>query len=195
MLIIGDSISGGYTKEVARLLKGKAVVEHNPGNAEHTGTGLKKIDEWLGTTEWDVIYFNWGLWDLCYRHPESKLQGKRDKVNGTVTTALDVYEQNLDQLVTRLKQTKAELIWAHTTVVPDGEPGRHVGDDAKYNAAAARVMEKHGVPINDLHALTKEFDPKLFSRPGDVHYSGAGYGKLARQVASAIEAAIARKGE
>jgi lysophospholipase L1-like esterase len=190
VLIIGDSISGGYTKEVARLLKGKAIVEHNPGNAEHTGTGLRRLDEWLGTTDWDVIHFNWGLWDLCYRHPESKLQGKRDKVNGTITTSIEVYEQNLDQLVTRLKKTNAVLIWAHTTVVPEGEPGRNVGDDAKYNAAAARVMEKHAVIVNDLHALTKEFEPKLFSKPGDVHFSGAGYGKLARQVAAAIAEAI-----
>lgn len=193
VLIIGDSISGGYTQSVARLLKGKAIVQHNPGNAEHTGTGLKKLDEWLGTTDWDVIHFNWGLWDLCYRHPESKLPGKRDKVNGSITTSLEVYEQNLDQLVTRLKKTNAVLIWAHTTVVPEGEPGRIVGDDAKYNAAAQRVMEKHGVAVNDLHALTKEFEPKLFSKPGDVHFSGAGYGKLAQQVATAIEEAIKDK--
>jgi hypothetical protein len=99
VLIIGDSISGGYTPRVADLLKGKALIKHNPGNAQHTGTGIEKLDDWLGTTDWDVIHFNWGLWDLCYRHPESKVQGRRDKVRGTVTTPIDVYEKNLDQLV------------------------------------------------------------------------------------------------
>ena len=82
VLIIGDSISGGYTPRVVNLLKDKALVKHNPGNAQHTGTGIEKLDAWIGETDWDVIHFNWGLWDLCYRHPESKVQGRRDKVQG-----------------------------------------------------------------------------------------------------------------
>lgn len=193
VLIIGDSISGGYTPRVVKLLKGKALVKHSPGNSQHTGTGIKKIDAWIGKTDWDVIHFNWGLWDLCYRHPKSKVQGRRDKAKGTLTTPLDVYEKNLDQLVTRLKKTDATLIWAHTTVVPEGEAGRKVGDDEKYNAAATRVMKKHGVAIDDLLALTKGFPPELFSKPGDVHYSAKGYDKIAEQVAAEIEKALKEK--
>ena len=45
ILIIGDSISIGYTPFVKKALAGKAVVVHNPGNAQHTGTGLEKLDE------------------------------------------------------------------------------------------------------------------------------------------------------
>lgn len=192
VLLIGDSISIGYTPRVADLLKGKAVVVHNPGNAQHTGTGLDKLDAWIGDTDWDVIHFNWGLWDLCYRHPESKVQGKRDKVRGTLTTPIDVYEGNLDRLVTRLEKTNAALIWANTTVVPEGEAGRKLGDDMKYNAAAARVMKKHGVPINDLNTLTRRFGPELFSASGNVHFTASGYDKIAQQVANAIEAALDR---
>lgn len=186
VLIIGDSISLGYTPHVKTMLKGKAVVVHNKGNAQHTATGLKKIDQWIGKTDWDVIHFNWGLWDLCYRHPESKVQGRRDKVNGTITTPIEQYEKNLDKLVTRLKQTDAKLVWAHTTLVPEEEAGRFVGDDKKYNDAAARVMKKHKVAINDLHALTKEFDAALFTKPGDVHYTTEGYKKIAKQVAGEV---------
>ena len=76
--------------------------------------------------------------------------------------------------------------------MPEGEAGRKLGDDTRYNAAAARVMKKHGVPVNDLHTLTKGFGPELFSKPGDVHFNGEGYDKIAQQVASAIEAAIDR---
>lgn len=195
VLIIGDSISIGYTPRVVDLLEGKVLVKHNPGNAQHTGTGLQKLDDWIGETDWDVIHFNWGLWDLCYRHPESKVQGRRDKVRGTLTTSIDAYEKNLDQLVARLAKTNAALIWASTTVVPEGEAGRKLGDDERYNAAAARVMEKHGIPINDLHALTKEFGPELFSGPGNVHFTGEGYDKIARQVAAAIEEAIDKRGQ
>ncbi|MHC5057891.1 MAG: SGNH/GDSL hydrolase family protein [Planctomycetota bacterium] len=190
VLIIGDSISLGYTPHVKRMLKGKAEVVHNRGNAQHTATGLKRLDSWLGKGKWDVIHFNWGLWDLCYRHPESKVQGRRDKVRGKITIPLEQYGKNLDRLVARLKKTKAVLIWGHTTVVPEKEAGRFAGDAAKYNAIAAKVMKKHGVAVNDLHKLTKSFPPSLFVAPGNVHFTKAGSEKLAKQVAAKIAAAL-----
>ena len=82
VLLIGDSISIGYTPHVAAALRGQVQVKHHAGNAQHTGTGLKQLKRWLGDTEWDVIHFNWGLWDLCYRHPESKVQGLPTKYVG-----------------------------------------------------------------------------------------------------------------
>ncbi|MEQ9406865.1 MAG: SGNH/GDSL hydrolase family protein [Fuerstiella sp.] len=192
VLIIGDSISLGYTPHVIRMMQGEADVQHHPGNAQHTGTGLQKLDKWLGKKHWDVIHFNWGLWDLCYRNPESKVQGRRDKVNGTLTTSLADYEKNLEQLVQRLQQTKAVLIWAHTTVVPEAEAGRRVKDDLRYNEAAARVMKKYGVRINDLNALSRSFAPELSTKPGDVHFTSEGYSRLAEQVAAEIRQALAQ---
>jgi hypothetical protein len=185
-LLIGDSISLGYTAHVVAALEGKVDVRHHRGNAQHTGTGLKMLDRWVGETQWDVIHFNWGLWDLCYRHPKSKEQGRRDKERGTLTASLAQYEKNLDQLAARLKMTKAKLIWAHTTTVPKGEAGRKVGDDDKYNQAAARVMKKHGIRINDLNSLTDDFPSELFVKPGDVHYKPEGSKKIGQAVAKEI---------
>lgn len=190
VLIIGDSISLGFTAHVEKQLDGTAVVKHHKGNAQHTGTGLKEIDQWIGKTKWDVIHFNWGLWDLCYRHPKSKVQGKRDKVNGTLTTTLQQYEKNLEELVNRLQKTKAKLIWANTTVVPDKEAGRIKGDEVKYNEVAARIMKKHGIMTNDLHSLTKTFAADQFSQPGDVHYTQKGYHRIGQQVADHISKAL-----
>ena len=189
-LLIGDSISLGYTPHVVAALKGKVQVIHHRGNAQHTGTGLKMLGRWVGETQWDVIHFNWGLWDLCYRHPQSKEQGRRDKKRGTLTTSLEQYEKNLDQLVGRLKKTKAKLIWAHTTTVPKGEAGRKLGDDDKYNEAAARVMKKHGIRINDLNSLTDGFPPELFVKPGDVHYKPEGSKKIGLAVGNEISRAL-----
>ncbi|MCK4830540.1 hypothetical protein KA005_83250 [bacterium] len=42
VLIIGDSISWGYFPYVKEALKEQAIIIHNEGNAQHTGTGLKK---------------------------------------------------------------------------------------------------------------------------------------------------------
>ena len=187
-LLVGDSISLGYTPHVVAALKGKVEVKHHRGNAQHTGTGLNMLDRWIGETKWDVIHFNWGLWDLCYRHPKSKEQGRRDKKRGMLTTSLEQYEKNLDQLAARLKKTK--LVWAHITTVPKNEAGRKVGDDDKYNEAAARVMKKHGIEINDLNALTDSFPAELFTAPGNVHFKTEGSKELGQAVALKIAEAL-----
>jgi hypothetical protein len=171
----------------------EATVVRHKGNAQHTGTGLEKLDEWLGDTKWDVIHFNWGLWDLCYRNPESKEQGNRDKLNGTVTTSPEQYGKNIEELVTRLQKTGATLIWANTTVVPENEPGRMTGGDLTYNAVAATIMKKHGVIVNDLNTLTRGFSPDLFIESGNVHYTKEGYQKIAAQVADCIRTALDNK--
>jgi len=192
VLIIGDSISLGYTPIVADILKGQVEVKHCKGgrkvgsNAGATDRGIEYLDLYIGDEKWDVIHFNWGLWDICYRHPGAKPYGNRDKVNGAISTPLDQYVKNIEQLVIRLKKTGAKLIWASTTRVPKGEAGRFVGDEIKYNQAASYIMKRYGVEINDLHALSSSFDASLSKLSGDVHYKQAGSTKLARQVAASI---------
>jgi hypothetical protein len=193
VLILGDSISMGYTNMVRSGLKEKANVVRPKDNCGDTVIGLKKLDSWLGDKDWDVIHFNWGLWDLCYRNPKLQKAGNRDKMNGKVSVTPEDYEKNLDQLVTKLKATGATLIWASTTYVPEGETGRHVGDDVKYNEVAARVMKKYGVSINDLHALSASFDPQMFVKPGDVHFTASGSQKLADQVVAKISEVLEKK--
>jgi len=188
VLIIGDSISIGYTPFVQKALRDRAIVIHNPGNAQHTGTGLKRIDQWLGDGNWQVIHFNWGLWDLCYRDPPgSRKQGKE---KGKVTLSSQQYGVNLEKLILRLQQTKARLIWASTTRVPEGEKGRFVGDDIRYNRVAQKLMKKYKIPINDLHAVSSQLDPKLFRAPGDVHFKPEGRKELAKKVTEAIDKAL-----
>ena len=186
VLIIGDSISIGYTPFVKQALEGTANVIHNDGNAQHTGTGLIKLDEWLGNTEWDVIHFNWGLWDLCYRSEQSKVYGKRDKINGIVTFSPDEYGDNLEKLVLRLKETNAILIFGTISYVPPGEAGRFVGDDKKYNKVAVQIMKKHGVQINKLNKISRKIHNDHKKADGDVHFTKEGYKLLAEHVADRI---------
>ncbi|MEE2889947.1 MAG: SGNH/GDSL hydrolase family protein [Planctomycetota bacterium] len=191
VLIIGDSISIGYTPFVKQALKGRAEVIHNPGNAQHTGTGILKIDAWLGDGKWEVIHFNWGLWDLCYRDPPGSL--KQGKKNGKVTFTAEQYGKNLEKLIQRLEKTGAKLIWASITHVPAGEAGRKVGDDIRYNAVAKKLMKKHRIPINDLHAASSRFAPELFRAPGNVHFKTEGRKKLAQLVTRKIAQALSKK--
>jgi arylsulfatase A-like enzyme len=190
VFLIGDSISIGYTPEVIQHLQGKAFVSRAKANCGDTNRGLASLDGWLGKTNWDLIHFNWGLHDLCYRNPEVKTVGNRDKVNGTQSVPLAQYRKNLEQLVLRLKNTGAKLIWASTTKVPQGEVGRFAGDELKYNKAALEIMQKYGVAINDLHQLSSSLDPSLFRKRGDVHYTSQGSALLGKKVADQISKAL-----
>ncbi len=186
ILIIGDSISIGYFKPLQKLLEGKAVVEHNAGNAADTANGLANLDKWLGDTRWDVIHFNHGLHDLKYVDE----QGRNTAVEkGRQKIPIDQYEKNLDELVRRLKKTGAKLIFATTTPVPDGTGFRVKGDAQKYNVAAERVMKKHRVMIDDLYSYSL---PRLgeIQSPQNVHFTEAGSELLAEQVANSILKAL-----
>ena len=186
VLLIGDSISIGYTIPVRKLLAGKANVHRIPGNGKFAAYGVQNLPKWLGNGKWDVIHFNWGLWDLCYRDPKSKTQGHRDKVNGKITATPEEYRKSLEKAVSILEKTKAKLIWCATTPVPDGEAGRVKGDALVYNRVAAEVMKAHGIPIDDLHAHALKKLPGIQCEPGNVHFTEKGYDYLAVQVARSI---------
>jgi hypothetical protein len=193
ILIIGDSISIGYTPFVKAHFQGKATVIHNPGNAQHTGTGLEKIDEWLGDEKWDIVQFNWGLWDLAYRHQDATAYGNRDKVNGTITYTVDEYAANLDSLVKLIKsKTDAKLIFVTTSYVPEEEVGRFSSDPQKYNTAAKAIMKKHNVQVNDIYKKSAKIHKQYGVGSNDVHYSPDGYQKLGEVISSFLKKEIKR---
>jgi len=184
VLLIGDSISGAYYPLVAKALAGKAVVAKSSDNGESTAVGVIKIDGWLGDTQWDVIHFNWGVWDMYGWQYASDDRSPA------------MYAQRLETLVVRMKKTGAKLIWATTTPVPPKAEGTMLKRfkkevvitpelELQYREAALAVMQKHGVQINDLYALLKPRQ-KEFQAEDNVHFSGGGTGLLAKQVADEI---------
>ena len=179
VLLIGDSISIGYTLPVRKLLAGKANVHRIPENGGPTIHGLANIDRWLGDRRWDVIHFNFGLHDL-----------KRME-NGQQQVPLAQYEKNLGSIVERLKKTGARLIWASTTPVPEGKvnPPRIAADVPLYNEAAMRVMREAEVEVDDLYSFALARLGEI-QRPVNVHFTDAGSDALAVQVAASIEGAI-----
>lgn len=172
VLLIGDSVSRGYTQPTRVALAGKANVHRAPANCGPTASGLKNLDVWLGAGKWDVIHFNFGIHDRA-------------------TPAAD-YVKRLEEIVTRLEKTGAKLIWASTTPIPDNPAQKQTAQSVvEKNALAAEVMAKHGIPTDDLFsAMTprlKEFQPPL-----DVHYTGAGYDFLGAKVGESILSRLAR---
>jgi len=172
ILLIGDSVSRGYTQPARKALEGKANVHRAPANCGPTASGLKNLEVWLGGGKWDVIHFNFGIHDRA-------------------TPAAD-YVKRLEAIVVRLEKTGAKLIWASTTPIPDNPAQKQTAQSiVEKNALAAEVMKKHGIPTDDLFAA---MTPRLaeFQPPLDVHFTGAGYDFLGAKVGESVLSVISR---
>jgi hypothetical protein len=189
VLLIGDSISIGYTVPVRKLLQGKANVHRPLTNCGPTSRGVADIDKWLGGGKWDVIHFNWGLHDLKYMGPNGKNLADPNADGSSQQVPPDKYEENLKALVARLKKTGAKLIWRSTTPVPEGCAGRVVGDSVKYNTIAKTIMDENGIAIDDQYAFCMTKLDKI-QLPANVHFSPSGSQELAQQAVAAIEKAL-----
>jgi hypothetical protein len=194
VLLIGDSISMGYTAPVTVALKDVAIVSRVPGNGQHTAYGLANLGKWLGKEKWDVIHFNWGIWDTHLMDNKTGAlistagESKVDPESVHLRHDPKQYEENLTKLVQLLKQSGAKLIWANTTPVNS----RH-GDRLKvvpaYNEIAAKVMAANGIPIDDLNALVVA-EPAKCPQTDGCHFAPAGYKTLADQVSKCIREAL-----
>jgi GDSL-like Lipase/Acylhydrolase family len=186
VLIMGDSISLGYTWEVRKLLAGKANVQHPDVNCWSTTFALEHIRQWIGKKRWDVIYFNFGLHDLKYLNDQGEYVTPE---KGKQVSSIQQYQANLRSIVTTLRRSGAKLIFATTTPVPSGANGRVQGDEIRYNAAATEVMQESGIEIDDLWNVV---NPSLttLQQPHNVHFTAEGSRVLGAEVASRIAGAL-----
>lgn len=127
---------------------------------------------------WDVIHFNFGVWDATYREASSKY------FSGHTTTSVEDFEKNLRTLVAKMKKTGATLVWGAATPVWEGEPGKRNGDVDAYNRVAEKVMKENGVIINDLNA---EVLRQGFPKSNNVHSVGNLAPKVTETVLAALE--------
>ncbi len=193
VLLIGDSISIGYTASVQRLLKGKARVFRplsrigRRENCQGTTHGVQNVDRWLTQHggDWDVIHFNFGLHDLKRVQPDTGANS--NDPSHPRQAELEVYERQLREIVGKLEATGARLIFATTTPVPKGvKPRRDNEDVERYNRVARSIMEEHGIPIDALYALAAERLAEI-QEPANVHFTAEGSKVLGERVAAEIE--------
>jgi len=185
VLIIGDSISMGYTPLVADALAGAAEVLHNPGNAGDTDHTAANVGDWLAQAGADVVHFNCGLHDI---------KVSRDtRVN---QVPLSRYRSNLEAIVAALAASKAALVWATTTPVIESRHSafkdfdRYNRDVDAYNAAAAEIVGRAGAGANDLHAAVIAKGPETLIGEDGVHMTDAGYRILADVVAERLKSLL-----
>ena len=198
-LLMGDSVSIAYAVEVRKLLTGVANVHRVPENCGSTKTALGSygLVRWLpnANEKWDVIHFNHGLHDLSYRFADDRDKNAKGEYasptnGGHQNVPPQIYEKNLRQIIARLKQTGAKIIFASTTPVPESDAAKYVKDsELPYNEVAKRVMTEERVTWIDLWSLVKPRQGELHGKR-NVHFMPSGSTVMANQVAKVIKTAL-----
>jgi hypothetical protein len=179
VLLIGDSIVGGYQSGVVALLQGKANVDvwMTP---KHVGDRslTNELKQNLQNGPYAVIHFNES--GLHAWQPGRIPEGKYGPF-------MREYLQ-----VMKAAAPQAKLIWASTTpVTVQGHPGQLDALDqliSSRNALCVPIMQENGVAIDDLHALMmSHLDLALGDR---WHWNAAGFDLLAHAVCSSILAQL-----
>lgn len=193
VLLIGDSISIGYTEPVRRKLKEVAEVFRPPENCQHTGHGLAQMGAWLGAGKWGAIHFNFGIWDTHLLDARGNLVRADDdsaSVPGIrIRHTPEQYRANLAHIVALLKNTGARLIWASTTPIMSRTGARFEAIPA-LNRVAAGLMQAEHIPIDDLYQYVLPH-VREWQDPDQCHFNALGNRQLGKQVADCIRRILA----
>ena len=171
VLLIGDSITGGYGPKVADALKGKASVARlTTSKSIGDPVLLAEVALVLDQCRFDVVHFNNGLHGWGYTEAE--------------------YEKSFPELVAAIRKhaSKAKLIWA--TITPMRQAGKLdvIAEGTKRvqarNKIAAGIVAKEVIAVDDLYGLVK--DHSEYWSPDGVHFNGKGVAVQAEQVTTRI---------
>ena len=201
VLILGDSISLGYTPQVKAKLKGVANVSRPACNCGPSEFYLKWMKDWVGTNRWRVIHVNFGIWDNHYLKGPSDGMGLywgREITNalpaiarGTairdlgfrIRTPIRDYERNLRTILAFLKTRADCVIFGLTTPLTGWQKDDRCGRIRVYNELAASVCEEMDVRVDDLYAVAER---NLDKQTDGCHFNAEGYAKLAEAVVKSI---------
>jgi len=203
ILIIGDSVSIGYTPHVASIMADKAFVQHSPwggdGGAEETLYGARCIENLIRAPDGtplapEVLMFNWGL--------HNSLAGNCTPpcVPGQSGPPAE-YAPYLKKIVASLQSApalaKTKLLFGITT--PMLCVAKTDALQSTLNKQAVAIMAAAGIPTVDLYAaIVGKCGPvpqhSCFGTAGDfcphdISKTGAGYTWLAN---STIVPALAK---
>jgi len=174
VLLIGDSIVGGYGKRVALRLKGKANVDIWETPQWLNATLDSEVQDVLRDNHYDIIHFNEsGLHAWAPgRVPEGQYGLLMQKYLATL----------------RRSAPQTKLVWASTTPITVlGHPTELDDLDklvSERNAICAAIMKDNQIAIDDLHAAMAT---RLALAAGDrFHWNNEGFDLLADTVTNML---------
>ncbi len=184
VVLIGDSIRGGYQSLVVEKLK-EAEVWAPAANCQHSVMNLDNFKIWVADQRPDIVHANFGLHDVSLQP------------DGSHKIILEQYRLCLQRFIDNVRALDgARMIWATTTPLYKPDPAvpmsqwRQLGiaDVNEYNAAALEIVQRGQVPVNDLHEVVIRNDfPKCLREDG-CHMTPFGNEVLSDAVVAAIRA-------
>ncbi len=181
LYLVGDSISINYHDALADLCEGryhytrKGGLKHalsdldsaqgaNGGDSARVLAHLRALFASDADVA-DTFLINCGLHDI-----------KANPRTGEKQVPLPEYRRNLEAMVSLVGGAGKRLVWITTTPVDEVQHQRHSrsfhryeADLTAYNAAAAGIMESHGIEIIDLHAFTAALGADIYR--DHVHFT------------------------
>jgi len=172
VLLVGDSIVGGYHSGVEGALEGTMNVTYWISSYCVTSPCyMKFLSIYLDEAKYSVIHFNNG----CH----------------SFGTPNEDWEKGLRAAFTliRLKQPQAKLVWATTT--PNGSE-KNNARVVELNAIAAKVVaEFGGTAVDDLYAIMDPLDRKTYWRD-NYHFTDQAIALQIQQVKNCCLKALAK---
>ena len=190
VVMVGDSIRGGYQPVVERRLKGSAEVV-GPGGTTSRAL-LEHLDEWIIARKPVVVYVNCGLHDCAL-----------DRKTNEPRVLIQEYRANLEKIFERLhRETQAHVIWATTTPVNEewqvsvppprgyGALGRRNSDVRAYNAVAVEIARRFDIEVHDLYDVVTRAGRDQQLKEDGIHFTEAAYELIGQAVAETIRARL-----
>lgn len=176
MLVIGDSISIGYTPFLADYYSEYQVL-HNPGNGRSSSYGAFAINYWTGLVDkWEICTINHGLWDI-------------GKIFPLYATTTQQYESNMRYEISVLKTKCNKIVAANITRIPINSIQFYKEQRYERNEIFERIIEENNISVCNLYSISETIS-HLHLRveyQDDVHYTEEGYEILANEMINCID--------
>lgn len=162
VFLIGDSIRLQYCAMTREKLSDVAEVFYVDDNCRNTQYVITRLNGWADMfsdpTCVDLVHFNCGHWDIAHwGGSEHSLTSEAE------------YARNLQIIIDMISKLfpRAKIVFAtSTTMNPNGQVGlnpRTNSEVSRYNEIAKAVASKNNIAINDLFAVTKEWDSSCYN--------------------------------
>ena len=209
ILLLGDSISGGYFPGVRQRLDGQATVV---GETAFTGLGKAAYRFYTSPAAlkegglatflaergpFDIVHFNMGIHEFAWINAPNYLKGKKlteaDPAN--VKTEADAYAARLRDVVALMRKAGAVPVFATSTAtkadgVIDHMP-YYLSNCQAFNAVAERTMQELDVPVVDIYGMIQ---PRIeeFILSDLIHFNGEASTQMANLIATQLKSQLGK---
>ena len=203
ILMLGDSISGGYFPGVRQRLDGQATVL---GETAFTSQGKAQYRFYTSPAAlregglatflaergpFDIVHFNMGIHEFAWVNAPNYLKAKKlteaDPAN--VKTDADAYAARLRDVVALIRKAGAVPVFATSTATKaDGVIAHfpyYLSNCQAFNAAAQRTMRELDVPVVDIYGQIQPRIEEFIS--GDlIHFKPEASAEMATLIAAQL---------